>query len=240
MRNTFLKTALAISTLCLLSACTDAKLRFAPSDIINKADDPREGDFDVPVLDPTPTPVTPPSPTPPPDVVPPGPTPAPTPVAQDDCEVQGLSQKACYLMKVMELGCPLRDRMPASYRAPDRAEIVANMELCDDTAYPATSPTAAQLELIKRLLDPNDDRFRKYIFTGRYDKPPYTDDFKKFFGIELYNANYVFCDNNGLPPSMVVPREGINNDGFMPDKDYQAASGYAQQLRQCVWDSKRH
>jgi hypothetical protein len=173
----------------------------------------------------------------------PTPVATPPPVAQDDCVVNGLSQKACYLLKIMELGCPLRDQVPANYQAPSRAQIIANLDRCDASAYPTTTPTAAQLSVIQRLIDPNDANFRNYIFTGFYYKPPFTDDFKKYFGVELYNAEYTFCDNYGLPPGAgsIQPKY---TGGAYPienlDAAYAAANVYAGQLNQCVYESKTH
>lgn len=194
----------------------------------------------------TPTPV-PATPTPTPVVVVPTPTPVPAtptpvPVAKDDCAEAGLSQKACYLAKIMELGCPLRDSVPAGYKAPSRATILSYMDRCDASAYPYTAPTAAQLDVIQRLINPNDASFRKYIFTGLYYKPPYTDEFKKYFGIEIYNAEYVFCDNYGVPPGSgsILPKEAINNDHYVMDSAYKAANVYAGQISACVYDSKSH
>jgi hypothetical protein len=198
----------------------------------------------VVVVTPAPTPVviaTPaPTPVPPVVIATPAPTPVP-PVVQDDCQQAGISQKACYLMKVMELGCPLRDHVPANYVPPTRAEVIANMHRCDAQAYPYTEPTASQLSVIKRLIDPNDASFRKNIFTNLYYKPEYTEDFKKYFGVEVYNAIYTFCDDYGIPPGAgsIMPKEAVNNDRYVMDKDYKAANVYAAQLSQCVYDSMR-
>lgn len=257
MKSVLTKASIIICSIYLFSACTDANMRFAPDtadSFKSGADGWIPGEEPVPVIDPPPfvdpTPVPTPEPTPivvvptptpvvEPTPVPPTPTPVPptpTPVAKDDCIENGLSQKACYLAKIMELGCPLRDSVPAGYKAPSREQIINKLDRCDAQAYPYTAPTAAQMDVINRLIDPNSDAFRKYIFTGLYYKPPYTDEFKKYFGVELYNAEYTFCDSYGLPPGSgsILPREAINNDNYVMDKAYKAANVYAGQLNQCV------
>lgn len=259
MKSLFARTTMMIFSACLMNACTDANMRFMDgSSEVLKSETPADGWIPgqeettpgddgtavvnpAPVVDPPPVVVAPaPIPGAPPVVVAPAPT--PDSIAKDDCVVNGLSQKACYLMKIMELGCPLRDSVPAGYKAPNRAKIISHMQRCDANAYPYTTPTAAQMDVINRLLDPNSDAFRKYIFTGLYYKPPYTDDFKKYFGVELYNAEYVFCDDYGVPPGngSIVPKEAINNDNYVMDKAYKAANVYAGQLNACVSDSKSH
>ncbi|RYZ82712.1 MAG: hypothetical protein EOP06_21230 [Proteobacteria bacterium] len=200
---------------------------------------------------PTPTPVVvappaTPTPTPTPVVVAPRPSPtpvvvapAPTPVPQDSCQQAGISQKACYLMKVMELGCPLRDHTPANYKAPTRAQIIGNMDRCDERAYPTTVMTSSQWTLIQKLIDPNDASFRKLVFTKLYYKPDFTDDFAKYFGVELYNSIYTFCDSYGVPPGegSILPGKGVNNTDYQMDEDYMNANVYAGQLNQCVTSS---
>ncbi len=276
MKSIFAKTTMIACSVYLLSACSDANMRFlqSGSEVLKSADPADgwipgqgQGPAPAPVVDPTPTPIpvatpapvatptptpvpatptpVPPMPTPAvvaPTPVPVPPTPTPAPVAADDCVQAGLSQKACYLMKIMDLGCALRDSVPAGYKAPSRATIISYMNRCDANTYPYTAPTAEQLDVINKLLDPNSDAFRKYIFTGLYYKPPYTDEFKKYFGIELYNAEYVFCDNYGVPPGngSILPKEAINNDHYVMDKEYKAANVYAGQIQACVYDSKSH
>lgn len=258
------KTALILGSLYLLTACSDASMRFMyEPQFLGKADTPSDGW--IPVVDPTPLPEPIPEPTPaptpvvvvptpaptpvvviPPPVPTPQPTPVvvvptPTPVVKDDCQEAGLSQKTCYLMKIMALGCPLRDYVPANYVPPTQAQVIANMDQCSEASYPYTEPTSDQVKVIQSLINPDDEAFRKYIFTGLYYKPPFTDDFKKYFGIEIYTAIYTFCYNDGLPtgPGSILPREAYGNENYVMDKEYRAANVYAGQLNQCVRASKR-
>jgi hypothetical protein len=94
--------------------------------------------------------------------------------------------------------------------------------------------------VINKLIDPNSSAFRRKLFTGSYYKPPYTDEFKKYFGLEFYNAGFVFCDNNGVPPGAgtVLPREAYGNEYYVIDKAYKAANVYAQEINSCVYESK--
>ncbi len=243
------KTALILSSLYFLTACSDASMQFMyEPQFISKADTPADGW--IPVADPTPIPestpestpvVVVPTPEPAPVVVAPTPAPTPVPVVKDDCQEAGLSQKSCYLMKIMALGCPLRDYAPANYVPPTQAQVIANMDQCSESSYPYTEPTSDQVKVIQSLINPNDEAFRKYIFTGLYYKPPFTDEFKKYFGIEIYTAIYTFCYNDGLPTGLgsILPREAYGNDSYVMDKEYRAANVYAGQLNQCVRASKR-
>lgn len=250
------KATLMIGSLYFLTACSDANMQFMHEyQNISKAEIPIDGEIPVvaPVPEPTPVVVAPtpqptpeptpivvaPTPQPPPVVV--VPTPQPPPVVVDDCQVAGLSQKACYLMKIMALGCPLRDNTPANYIPPTQAQVIANVDQCNEASYPYTTPTSDQENVIQRLINPNDDAFRKYIFTGLYYKPPFTDDFKKYFGIEIYTAISTFCYNVGLPtgPGSILPREAYTTEGYVMDREYRAANVYAGQLNQCVRASKR-
>lgn len=161
---------------------------------------------------------------------------------KDVCVANGLSEKACYLMKIMELGCPLRDQVPAGSQNGGRAQLISYLKRCDAKAYPMTTPTTAQWEVIQKLLDPSEASYRKNIFTKLYYKPTATDEFKKFFGIELYNAEYVLCDNYGVPPGAgsIMPKEGVNPESgfYTPNKEYKAANVYAQELQDCIYASK--
>lgn len=188
----------------------------------------------TPVATPVPTPVVTPAPTPvvtPAPVVTPNPTPVvtPTPIAQNDCGVAGLSDKACQLLTVMQMGCQYVQGSSAS-----RASILSQLKDCSSSAYPDSSPTASQSTLIQNLS--SSASFSQMLFTGNYYKPPYTDDFKLYFGIEIYNAIYTFCDGNTTIPGTIYPA-GWDGNSSLPAA-YQTASGYAQQLNACVFASE--
>ncbi|MBC7371348.1 MAG: hypothetical protein H7326_07280 [Bdellovibrionaceae bacterium] len=255
--NMLAKSTLILCSVYMLTACSDAGMRFVhETSSASKA----ETDLPEapPVLDPvtppvvaptpiptpvvvaptpvaTPTPVVvvpPPVATPPPVVVVPTPVPTPPPVVEkDECKLAGVSAKACYLHKIMFLGCPLRDQHPQNYVPPTAARIVSSMDQCTEATYPTTVQTAAMSTVIQALINPNDDSFRKYIFTGLYYKPPYTEEFAKYFGIELYNAIYTFCDRYGVPPGV----DSIQYNRSALDKaEWVQANKYAGQINSCV------
>ena len=268
--NMLAKTSLILCSVYMLTACTDASMRFVHE--VSSASKAESELPEPPVLDPvtpptvdptpvptpvvvvptpSPTPVvvaptpvaTPPPvvvaptpvPTPPPVVVVPTPVPTPPPVVEtDECKLAGSSEKACYLHKIMLMGCPLRDQHPANYVAPSAKAIASSMDQCTEATYPTTVQTAAMSTVIQALINPKDDSFRKYIFTGLYYKPPYTEEFAKYFGIELYNAIYTFCDRYGVPPG--AGSIGYNTSAL--DKaEWVQANKYAGQINSCVMDS---
>jgi hypothetical protein len=181
------------------------------------------------VVAPTPVPVVV-APTPAPVVV--VPTPAPVVVSPSDCQTAGVSTKACYLAKIMEMGCPLRDHVPANYVAPSGKRILGSLDQCTESAYPTTAATAEEMNVIQALINPNDASFRTTIFTGLYFKPPYTDEFAKYFGIELYNAIYMYCDNYYALPGSGSMHAGPS-DSYKSAQQWVDANKFAGQLKEC-------
>lgn len=249
------KSILMLCSVCMLTACSDAGMRF-----VHETSSASKADVDLPEAPPVVDPVVPPkvSPTPIPTPVVVAPTPAPTPVVvvpppvttpppvvvvptpvatpapiveKDDCKLAGVSEKACYLHKIMFLGCPLRDHHPANYVPPSSANIVSSMDQCNESTYPTTVQTAEMSTVIQALINSKDDSFRKYIFTDLYYKPPYTEEFAKYFGIELYNAIYTFCDHYGVPPGV----GSIQYNRTALDKaQWVESNKYAGQINSCV------
>ncbi len=108
-----------------------------------------------------------------------------------------LSQKAQELAKILSLSCSIQNKSdPVGYsNYPTLAQIEKRLESCTTVDYPVTPTSEAQRQTLDRLLSA-DPEMRQKFFSGLWYRPPYTDHFELYFGVESIEARRIFCYRN--------------------------------------------
>ena len=157
-----------------------------------------------------------------------------------------MSLKAKQLMNIMAAVCPInRAYYGNKYAATTIADHLAKLNRCSTALYPASTPDAGQNDVVQRLLN-NDTALQNKMFTGLWYKPPYSDYFETYFGLEVGQAIQVFCEQSVANISgMLVPSSTAPNPygpvweypDPMPDM-YVKANDYRDGLSACISLSK--
>ncbi|QDK38284.1 hypothetical protein [Bdellovibrio sp. NC01] len=159
-----------------------------------------------------------------------------------------MSLKATQLMNIMATACPInRAYYGNKFAATTIADHLAKLNRCSPTAYPDSAPDAGQNNVVQRLLG-GDSALLNKMFTGLWYKPPYSDYFETYFGLEVGQAIQVFCEQSVpnisgiLVPSSTAPNPygpRWESGDPMPDM-YVKANDYRDGLAYCIQESKRN
>ena len=156
-----------------------------------------------------------------------------------------MSLKARQLMASMTQACGIRNsNYGSSYTAPVRADHLAKLNRCTAALYKDSTATAGQSSTVSQLMAGNSSLLNK-MFGGTWHQPPYSDHFKTYFGIEVYDAAKLFCmQNTSSFPNFVYPvdyADQVNNDPFYKlPQEYVLANQYREGLRTCLAESMRN
>lgn len=109
-----------------------------------------------------------------------------------------LSQKGQYLLDIMTLSCQVPNGSdPKNYKAPTRAQLLSLLNRCSPSLYKDTVASSSQQSVIDQLLSPTGE-LRKKMFGGLWYKPPYSDRFETFFGLEVSEVRAMLCYDQGI------------------------------------------
>lgn len=157
-----------------------------------------------------------------------------------------MSLKARQLMASMTAACQVYNRSYGSpYTAPVQADHFAKLNRCSALLYKDSAASSGQSSTVSRLVAADSSLVNK-MFTGTWHQPPYSDHFKTYFGIEVYDAARIFCQQNtSVFPGFVYPADyvdQINRDpfGYKLPQEYVLANQYREGLKTCLAESMRN
>jgi hypothetical protein len=117
------------------------------------------------------------------------------------------SDKGETLAEIIFSQCQIRNGSdPAGYVPPTKEEIQGRLRNCTGSLYPETPFQETEASTIQELLGPN-PWLREKMFHGIYYKPPYSDDFASYFGIEVGETRHIFCYREGELRGDMYPKE---------------------------------
>ncbi len=140
-----------------------------------------------------------------------------------NCENPGIpvwnpSTKAEKLAQMMFMSCGIQNASdPGSYSPTqhDIYEIRSKLQACTAEALPETPLKKDELVTINKMLDKNDASMRNKIYRGLYYRPPFTDHFETYFGVETQTIRQILCYD--------ASSSGLN--GFDYTSEYAKACG---------------
>lgn len=129
------------------------------------------------------------------------------------------SQKGQSLIDIMSIACSVTNKSaPQNYVPPTKAELIARFNRLSPVFYP-DSPMSSLQVLTVEGLKTNPDLQQK-MFGGLWYKPPYSDAFETYFGLEVREAVQYICYQSTMTSFTPYNTFPLQSKAFM-DCQYQ-------------------
>lgn len=161
------------------------------------------------------------------------------------------SRKGKSFIDIMAIGCSIPNRSaPAGYVPPTRDELVRRYNRLSPTLYPDSEMSEYQISVIEGLK--SDTELQNYMFSGLWYRPPKSDAFETYFGLEVAEAVYQVCyqhqDSIFTPynSTLLLSKEYLDctyNNNWTTCQEqqiYNEANVYRNQLRNAMIESLRN